>query len=62
MQRVDVGGGGALIEPVVPGGGHHHHAVCDRCGTLTPFEDPGWNARSTGSPGGWATASRHTTC
>ncbi len=41
VQKVDVGGRGALYEPVVPGGGHHHHAVCDRCGTLTPFEDPG---------------------
>ncbi len=41
VQRVEVGGRGALYEPVIPGGGHHHHAVCDRCGTLTPFEDPG---------------------
>src|SRR5262245_23427156 len=38
VQRVEVGGRGALYEPVIPGGGHHHHAVCDRCGTLTPFE------------------------
>jgi Fur family ferric uptake transcriptional regulator len=39
VQRVDVGGG-ALYEAVVPGGEHHHHAVCERCGALTPFEDP----------------------
>jgi Fur family ferric uptake transcriptional regulator len=40
VQRVDVGEGGQRYEPVVPGGEHHHHAVCDSCGTLTPFEDP----------------------
>jgi Fur family ferric uptake transcriptional regulator len=39
VQRVDVGGR-ALYEAVVPGGDHHHHAVCERCGALTPFEDP----------------------
>jgi len=39
VQRVDVGEGGHRYEPVVPGGEHHHHAVCDSCGTLTPFED-----------------------
>jgi len=39
VQRVDVGGR-ALYEAVVPGGEHHHHAVCERCGALTPFEDP----------------------
>ena len=40
VQRVEVGQGGARYEPVVPGGEHHHHAVCERCGRLTPFEDP----------------------
>jgi Fur family ferric uptake transcriptional regulator len=25
---------------VIPGGEHHHHAVCDSCGSITPFEDP----------------------
>ena len=28
------------FEPVRAGGAHHHHAVCDSCGTVTPFEDP----------------------
>jgi Fur family ferric uptake transcriptional regulator len=41
VQRIEVGDGGARFEAVVPGGHHHHHAVCDRCGRLTPFEDPG---------------------
>jgi Fur family ferric uptake transcriptional regulator len=41
VQRVEVGAGGARYEATVPGGHHHHHAVCDRCGRLTPFEDPG---------------------
>lgn len=40
VQRVETGDGGARYEAVVPGGDHHHHAVCDRCGRLTPFEDP----------------------
>ena len=26
-------------EPVRPGPDHHHHLVCDRCGTVTPFND-----------------------
>jgi Fur family transcriptional regulator, ferric uptake regulator len=41
VQRLDVGGGGARYEPALPGGEHHHHhLVCDRCGRVTPFEDP----------------------
>ena len=25
----------------MPGGEHHHHhLICDRCGLVTPFEDP----------------------
>jgi Fur family ferric uptake transcriptional regulator len=39
VQRLDVGGA-ARYEPALPGGEHHHHLVCDRCGQVTPFEDP----------------------
>jgi Fur family transcriptional regulator, ferric uptake regulator len=42
VQRLDFGGGSARYEPALPGGeDHHHHLVCDRCGRVTPFEDPG---------------------
>ena len=42
VQRFDVGGGSARYEAVMSGGEHHHHhLVCDRCGRVTPFEDPG---------------------
>ena len=40
VQRVDLGDGEVRFEPVRAGGEHHHHAVCDSCGTVTPFEDP----------------------
>jgi Fur family ferric uptake transcriptional regulator len=41
LQRLDVGGGSARYEPALPGGEHHHHhLVCDRCGRVTPFDDP----------------------
>lgn len=39
VQRLEVGQGTARYEPVQPGGDHHHHMVCDRCGTVVPFED-----------------------
>jgi Fur family ferric uptake transcriptional regulator len=26
---------------VHPSGHHHHHLVCDRCGRLVAFDDPG---------------------
>jgi Fur family ferric uptake transcriptional regulator len=42
VQRLDVGDGSARYEPALPGGEHHHHhLICDRCGRVTPFEDPG---------------------
>jgi Fur family ferric uptake transcriptional regulator len=41
VQRIEVGTGGARYEPAMPGGEHHHHVICERCGTLTPFDDPG---------------------
>ena len=41
LQRLEVGDGQARFEPALPGGEHHHHhLVCDRCGKVTPFEDP----------------------
>jgi Fur family ferric uptake transcriptional regulator len=40
VQRIDVGQGVARYEPLQPSGDHHHHLVCDRCGAVTPFEDP----------------------
>lgn len=41
VARVEIGDGGARYEAVVPGGDHHHHVVCDTCGRITAFEDPG---------------------
>jgi Fur family ferric uptake transcriptional regulator len=41
VQRFDVGEGTARYEPANPSGEHHHHIVCDSCGTVEPFEDPG---------------------
>ncbi|HYU59849.1 MAG TPA: Fur family transcriptional regulator [Solirubrobacterales bacterium] len=41
VQRLDIGGGSTRYEPALPGGEHHHHhLVCERCGRVTPFEDP----------------------
>ncbi|MGI8461020.1 MAG: Fur family transcriptional regulator [Solirubrobacterales bacterium] len=39
VQRLDTGDGPSRFERISPGGDHHHHAVCESCGTLTPFED-----------------------
>ena len=41
VQRLDTGEGGSLYEAAIPGGEHHHHAVCELCGRVTAFEDPG---------------------
>jgi Fur family ferric uptake transcriptional regulator len=41
VERVEVGDGVARFEPAHPGGEHHHHLVCDRCGRLVAFDDPG---------------------
>lgn len=42
VQRLDVGDGSARYEPALPGGEHHHHhLICNRCGRVTPFDDPG---------------------
>ncbi|HWH43845.1 MAG TPA: Fur family transcriptional regulator [Thermoleophilaceae bacterium] len=41
VQRLDSGGTSARYEAALPGGEHHHHhLICDRCGDVTPFEDP----------------------
>lgn len=41
VQRVEVGDRGTRYEAVIPDGEHHHHVVCDSCGRITAFEDPG---------------------
>lgn len=41
VERVTVGAGIARFERLHPGGEHHHHLVCDRCGRLVAFDDPG---------------------
>ena len=42
VSRIDVGDGIARYEPADPDGEHHHHhLLCDQCGKLVPFHDPG---------------------
>ena len=41
VQRFEVGEGIARYEPVQPSGEHHHHLVCQSCGNVSAFEDPG---------------------
>jgi Fur family ferric uptake transcriptional regulator len=41
VERVAVGQGLARFERILPSGEHHHHLVCDRCGRLVAFDDPG---------------------
>lgn len=40
-ERVAVGDGQARFERIHPSGAHHHHLVCDQCGRLVAFDDPG---------------------
>jgi Fur family ferric uptake transcriptional regulator len=40
VTKLELGRGEAHYEPSLPSGEHHHHLVCDRCGRVTPFEDP----------------------
>jgi Fur family ferric uptake transcriptional regulator len=40
-ERLDVGDGQARFERSHPDGDHHHHLVCERCGRLVAFDDPG---------------------
>ena len=39
VERVDVGDGQARFERA--GEHHHHHLVCEQCGRLVAFDDPG---------------------
>lgn len=41
VERVTVGQGLARFERVLASGEHHHHLVCDECGRLVAFDDPG---------------------
>lgn len=41
VSRVEVGHAMARFEPVRPDHEHHHHMVCDSCGRVLPFADPG---------------------
>lgn len=42
VERVAVGPGLARFERALPGGEqHHHHLVCEQCGRLVAFDDPG---------------------
>lgn len=41
VQRVELGDGIARFEPSHADGDHHHHLVCDNCGKVEPFSDPG---------------------
>jgi Fur family ferric uptake transcriptional regulator len=41
VERLEVGDGQARFERQQPGGEHHHHLVCEGCGRLVAFDDPG---------------------
>jgi Fur family ferric uptake transcriptional regulator len=41
VERVTVDQGLSRFERILPTGEHHHHLVCDRCGRLVAFDDPG---------------------
>jgi Fur family ferric uptake transcriptional regulator len=41
VQRLELGREGARYEPARGGADHHHHFVCDTCGDVVPFSDPG---------------------
>jgi Fur family transcriptional regulator, ferric uptake regulator len=42
VTRLELGDGVARYEPADPQGEHHHHhLVCEQCGQLVPFDDPG---------------------
>jgi Fur family ferric uptake transcriptional regulator len=41
VERVAVGHGLARFERALVSGEHHHHLVCDQCGRLVAFDDPG---------------------
>jgi Fur family ferric uptake transcriptional regulator len=41
VQRVETGQAMARYERAHDRGDHHHHLVCDGCGLVMPFSDPG---------------------
>ena len=41
VQRVETGQAMVRYERVCEHEQHHHHLVCDRCGLVMPFSDPG---------------------
>ena len=41
VHRLEMGRGMASYERIEPTGEHHHHVVCEQCGRVEPFEDPG---------------------
>ena len=41
VHRLEMGRGMASYERIEPSGEHHHHVVCENCGRVEPFEDPG---------------------
>jgi Fur family transcriptional regulator, ferric uptake regulator len=41
VQRVETGQAMIRYEPLRGGEEHHHHLVCDECGVVMPFVDPG---------------------
>jgi Fur family ferric uptake transcriptional regulator len=41
VQRVETGQTMVRYERVCDSREHHHHLVCDDCGLVTPFSDPG---------------------
>ncbi len=41
IERLAVGDGQTRFERHHPSGEHHHHMVCEQCGRLIAFDDPG---------------------
>ena len=41
VQRVETGQAMVRYERVCERSEHHHHLVCDECGVVMPFSDPG---------------------
>jgi Fur family ferric uptake transcriptional regulator len=41
VERVAVGQGLSRFERVLASGEHHHHLICEQCGRLVAFDDPG---------------------
>ena len=60
VQRVELGDGIARFEPSHVDGEHHHHLVCDACGKVEPFSDPGSSRRSRTPRDGSTTACART--